>query len=245
MSTDPYRLSTPGGAVRYTIGHRSRVTRRMHLELDAAGDLRVIVPRAWSPSETHRLLERHAGRVRRFLDRARERRLPPLHYGDGGAHLYRGEALTLRLQHAAERPTLQRDGMDLLLRIRDPDSVGPERVRRLLRAWYDREARRLFRRRFDRLKARAPWAAERDPSLALRRMRRTWGSCRRDGVIRLNTHLVKAPVSCLDYVIAHELCHLRIMNHGPDFYALQERLWPDWRAARAHLREHGHRYTQQ
>lgn len=247
MSAGPYRLTLPGGAVRYTTGHRARVTRRMHLELDEAGDLRVIVPRGWSAAETHRLLERHAARVQRFLDGARKRRLPPLRYGDGGEHLYRGEPLTLRLrpQPAVTRPSLQLDGSTLLLLSSDPDSIDDERVRRMLFAWYGREARRLFQRRFERLRARTPWAAGRDLRLAQRRMTRTWGSCRRDGVIRLNTHLVKAPIPCLDYVIAHELCHLRVMNHGPDFYALQDRLWPDWRDARAHLRNHGHRYTQQ
>mgnify|MGYP006280536543 CR=1 FL=1 len=247
VNAGPYRLPLPGGVARYTIGHRPRVTRRMHLELDEAGELRVIVPRGWSVSETHRLLERHAARVQRYLDGARERRLPPLHYGDGGEHLYRGERLTLRLRRrpTATRPILRRDGDTLLLLTRDPGAIGTERVRRLLSAWYGRQARRLFRRRFERLRGRASWTAERDLELAQRRMTRTWGSCRRDGVIRLNTHLVKAPTPCLDYVIAHELCHLRVMNHGPDFYALQERLWPDWRDARAHLREHGHRYTQE
>lgn len=76
-------------------------------------------------------------------------------------------------------------------------------------------------------------------------MKRTWGTCNSKGLIRLNTHLVKAPQACLDYVISHELCHLKEMNHGPGFYRLQEAIWPDWRRYRQHLREHGNRYTQE
>jgi predicted metal-dependent hydrolase len=80
-------------------------------------------------------------------------------------------------------------------------------------------------------------------------MRRTWGTCRLlgdgRGVIRLNTHLVKAPPRCLDFVIGHELCHLQEMNHGPDFYRLQEAICPDWRDLRDELRERGHHYTQE
>ena len=76
-------------------------------------------------------------------------------------------------------------------------------------------------------------------------MKRTWGTCSREGVIRLNTHLVKAPPEALDYVIAHEVCHLREMNHGRAFYELQDGLYPDWKTQRQHLRDHGHQYTQE
>jgi predicted metal-dependent hydrolase len=245
MKSGPFEVATPEGRLRYTISHRPRVTRRMHLELDGQGDLRVVVPRAWSAAETHELLRRNARQVGRFLVRARKRRLPPLHYGDNGEHLLGGEPRILRLRAGTARPALRLDGDTLWLTVKRPADTGPEQVRRLLSAWYDREARRLFRERFDALRPRADWARDRDLQLCQRRMKRTWGSCSRRGVIRLNTHLVKAPVACLDYVIAHELCHLQVMNHGPDFYALQERLWPEWRTARAHLRTEGHRYTRE
>jgi predicted metal-dependent hydrolase len=73
-------------------------------------------------------------------------------------------------------------------------------------------------------------------------MKRTWGNCSSKGVIKLNTHLVKAPLSVLDSVIAHELCHLEEMNHGRAFYALLGRLNPDWREDRAKLQLEGNRY---
>jgi predicted metal-dependent hydrolase len=73
-------------------------------------------------------------------------------------------------------------------------------------------------------------------------MKRTWGNCSSRGVIKLNTHLIKAPFKVIDSVIAHELCHLREMNHGKAFYALLENLNPDWREDRARLLSEGNSY---
>ena len=78
--------------------------------------------------------------------------------------------------------------------------------------------------------------------LQVRRMRRTWGNCSSRGLIKLNVHLVKAPLQLIDSVIAHELCHLQEMHHGRAFYALLEGLNPDWRSHRTRLRTQGARY---
>jgi predicted metal-dependent hydrolase len=66
-------------------------------------------------------------------------------------------------------------------------------------------------------------------------MRGRWGSCTRPGVILLNTELARAPRYCIDYVITHELCHLKFPNHGSEFYRLLSRLMPDWRQRKKRL----------
>jgi hypothetical protein len=89
---------------------------------------------------------------------------------------------------------------------------------------------------------KASWVNGAKPPIRLRKMKRTWGSCSAQGNITLNTRLMKVPPRCIDYVIAHELCHLREMNHGKAFYALQDQLYPNWRVARSHLRDKAHVY---
>lgn len=77
------------------------------------------------------------------------------------------------------------------------------------------------------------------PLLRLSSARTRWGSCSRSGGIRLNWRLVHAPLDLVDYVLAHELAHLREMNHTPRFWSEVERLYTDWRGARQQLRRFG------
>src|SRR5882757_3617501 len=65
-----------------------------------------------------------------------------------------------------------------------------------------------------------------------------WGSCSSDGKIRLNWRLIHFPVHVIDYVVAHELAHLREMNHSARFWATVESIFPDFREARHTLKHH-------
>jgi predicted metal-dependent hydrolase len=75
--------------------------------------------------------------------------------------------------------------------------------------------------------------------IAIRGQRTRWGSCSSRGTLSFNWRLALAPPAVLDYVVVHELCHLREPNHSPRFWALVESRRPDWRRQREWLREHG------
>jgi len=66
-------------------------------------------------------------------------------------------------------------------------------------------------------------------------MQTQWGNCSPGGTITLSPHLVKAPRDCIDYVLLHELCHLKEHNHAPAFWGLLERVMPDWERHKARL----------
>jgi predicted metal-dependent hydrolase len=78
------------------------------------------------------------------------------------------------------------------------------------------------------LKLIAPYQSEHDHGFELRAMSKRWGSCTPKGKIFLNPLLVSATKDCIDYVIVHELCHLRFPNHSSSFYRLLSRIMPDW-----------------
>jgi predicted metal-dependent hydrolase len=75
--------------------------------------------------------------------------------------------------------------------------------------------------------------------IAIRGQRTRWGSCSSRGTLSFNWRLALAPLSVLDYVVVHELCHLRVPNHSPRFWALVAERRPGWRAERDWLRRHG------
>ena len=79
------------------------------------------------------------------------------------------------------------------------------------------------------------------PALTLSNARTQWGLCREDGQVRLNWRLIHLPLHLVDYVVAHELAHLREMNHSARFWAVVGALYPDYRQARSELRHCNHR----
>lgn len=111
----------------------------------------------------------------------------------------------------------------------------PAEVRKLLGKWFRGKAVEQFVRRVD---AWIPWSEKHRlprPSMKLLKMRRRWGSAGADGRISLNPELVHMPSRCIDYVVIHEICHLRHPNHGPQFQRLLTSLMPDWRSVKERL----------
>lgn len=233
-------LETLNGLLPYTITHRPRVTRRLHMELDEHGGLVVVAPRHWSKKHVSATLSLNTSRVERFLVSARKRQLKPLLYTNGELHYYLGERYPLSIQTMVGRKTTV-DIEENEIRI-DTRECHAEHIRAVLQIWYRKQALEVFSARLHTLAGRAGWVGDRPVPLKLRRMKRTWGNCSSRGVIKLNTHLIKAPLPVIDSVIAHELCHLREMNHGKAFYALLEQLNPNWRQDRLRLRSEGNLY---
>lgn len=233
-------LKTPNGALEYTISYRARLKKRLRLELDEHAGLVVVAPQHWSRQQIRATLAQNTSRVERFLANARARHLPPLLYESGEHHYFLGQQYPLVIEHvrAGEQAVLIDEGA---LRVAT-HILQPARVKSSLARWYQDQARTIFSQQLHAVAQRAPWAAGREIPLQLRRMKRTWGNCSSGGVIKLNTHLVKAPLAVIDGVIAHELCHLEEMNHGKAFYALLQRINPGWREDRARLRAEGHVY---
>jgi predicted metal-dependent hydrolase len=237
-----YSLQINDQVIAYEVVHRPRVTRRIHLEINDEGGLLVVAPKRMSRRAINRALQGKTGHVARFLQQARSKQqdLPALHYLNGEKHLLLGEKIPLVVdcQPDKREKVWKSDGQIYVLAA-EPTA---ENVRNLLTRWYRQLAAELFVRRLEYYSALAPWTAGQIPAMRLRRMKRTWGSCSSRGVITLNPHLVKAPPECIDYVVAHEICHLREHNHGRAFYALQEQLYPQWRAVKGLLNDRGHTF---
>jgi predicted metal-dependent hydrolase len=113
-----------------------------------------------------------------------------------------------------------------------------EHVESSIANWFRDRAMTIFSERYQSCtKLVAPYAIEHDTGFELRTMSKRWGSCTPNGRIFLNPLLVSAPKDCIDYVIVHELCHLRFPNHSSNFYKLLETILPDWNSRKNYLND--------
>ena len=117
-----------------------------------------------------------------------------------------------------------------------PRDAAAERIREAVQSWQQREARRVFAERAAHFAAQLGVRVRR---LSLSSAATRWGSASADGSVRLHWRLIEHPLATIDYVVGHELAHLREMNHGPRFWAIVESVVPDYRASRARLRAEG------
>ena len=107
-------------------------------------------------------------------------------------------------------------------------------LRSLLCDWYRRQARD---HRELRLRLLAPRLSVQPSSISIRAQKTRWGSCSSRGVISLNWRLMLVPGHLADYVLVHELCHLRHLDHSPAFWSLVASVLPEHRRLRAELRD--------
>lgn len=113
-----------------------------------------------------------------------------------------------------------------------PDATHP--ASDLLEKALREKARTVFA---ERLAVHAPLLGVAAPPLRLSSARTRWGSCSHRGGIALNWRLVLMPLAIVDYVVCHELAHLKEMNHSPRFWSVVEQLCPGWKARRLELRQ--------
>ena len=241
-------LRSRDGDIPYTL-RRSPAARRLRVTIHPERGMVVTLPptssRGWGRTggvvdgflrEREPWIRRHLARqaaARAVLD---ER--PAL--DDGRVIPYRGVPHRIRVIDAPPRTRssrVSRIGGD------DGDELLVERVARdqrptdlVLEAWFRERARAALLASIDR---HAAVLGVTPASVTIRDTTSRWGSCSRRGALSFGWRLVLAPPGALEAVAAHELCHLRVFGHGPQFWALLETRIPDYAAWRRWLRRHG------
>ena len=122
----------------------------------------------------------------------------------------------------------------LTLHVGLPHTAGADQIRDAVQAWLMRQAKRLFE---ERLNHYAPQLGVRWTRLALSSAGTRWGTAHSDGSIRLNWRLIHFRLPVIDYVVAHELSHLRVMDHSPRFWDTVRTVMPDYAQLRGQLKD--------
>ena len=242
------QLSHPRATRRITLGHAqvayafARSRRRTIGMLVGPEGLEVRAPRWVSVAEVESALREKADWIVRKLQESFERQTQlgatRIQWQDGCEVPYLGQPLRVVLDSS---PLLQRGSAQLeaeVLRIGLPQSADAVQIREAVQAWLMTRARALFT---ERLNHYAPLLGVQWQKLSLSSASTRWGSAGRgrDGVaaIRLNWRLIHHKREVIDYVVAHELSHLRVMDHSPRFWETVGSVMPDYAERRRVLRD--------
>ncbi|MBM3341835.1 MAG: M48 family metallopeptidase [Betaproteobacteria bacterium] len=221
-----------GRAVPYIL-HRSPGRRRISLSIDERG-LRVGAPPRASLREIESVLHAHASWVLRKLAFWDDRRAPVRRWESGEMVSYLGLPLQLAVAPGARRVALT----GTHLQICSPN-VATDAVSALAIHWLRGQALAHFLERIEHFRGRFTLEAV---TVKLSNARSRWGSCHVSGRISLNWRLIHMPPHLIDYVVVHELAHLREMNHSPRFWAVVGGVIADYAARRREIRREAHRY---
>jgi hypothetical protein len=239
-------LDTPGAPRprRILLGHdaldyRLRRARRRTIGFQIDDDgLTISAPRWVTVVEIESAIREKHRWIRRKLVEWRawreKRAVPEVAFAEGGVVPYLGGHVVLRLRPAASRAQLhptEEGPAELWLPLRSDSDEA--RIRDAVQAWLQNEARRILG---DRLAVLAERIDTKPASWRLSSARSQWGACTSDGRIRLNWRLVHFTLPVIDYVVAHELAHLKELNHGPRFWQAVASLLPGFEAARDEIK---------
>ena len=225
----PYRVER----VAIATGARRKISIRVH------PDSQVIVsaPHDAKRRDIHDAVMKRAKWISDSLQAFSEQRIHvrPRRYESGETQFYLGRRHVLKVAiDPIKKPQVKMDRGKLLVTLPDDKNTKSDRVKELVGQWYRTRAQHVFRARLEQLVPELPWV-DTAPEFRVLAMSKQWGSCSARGALMLNPHLVKAPRDCIDYVILHELCHIKEHNHSERFYRLLGRVMPEWRPVKQQL----------
>jgi predicted metal-dependent hydrolase len=156
-------------------------------------------------------------------------------YTNGEIHLFRGNNSKLEIEKSIKSFVRFSDS-NIQIGINSTDNSLA--VKRVLYNGYKNEAQKHFPELMSKVLREHEDQGFKPKGLIIRTMKRRWGSCSNKGIITLSTELIKLSDIYIEYVILHELCHLKQHNHGPKFYELLSDVFPDWKPVRKELKKY-------
>ena len=212
--------------------------KRRSLSIEVHPDLRVVVraPLRFPKRDIEDFVAARALWIAAQLEHFRSKPCMPLvpSYADGATHYYLGLPHRLRLDPAAPQG-VERDDDSLIIGGRAArDGLA---ARSALKQWYRKRADEQFKAILAECHLHPRFQRYPCPALQIRAMRTRWGSLGSRRGMTLNLVLIEAPRECIEFVVMHELCHLRYHDHGKGFYKLLDAVCPDWRARKRLLED--------
>ena len=229
------------GATRltYAIRRSARRKKTVAVTVDPAGSVVLVAPEDFATGRLDAVVRRKAPWIVRRLRGAQSHDPLPAEreFVSGESVLYLGRHYRLKVHPHGATETGGAKLRGGWLHVAAP--AGPDqtvRVREALITWFRRHA---ADRLPERVAAWHPRAGVPLPRVVIADQQKRWGSCDRNGTIRLNWRIIQAPMRLVDYVVVHELVHLRHRGHGRDYWQALGRVMPDYERRREDLRQRG------
>ena len=226
MQNQTLTLAT-GETISYLLERRPR--RTVGLKITENG-LVVHAPKRIFEFQLNQILQEKSGWILNKLSQREANQVEKIQWVDGEQLLYLGQDITLKLA-VANKKTIHFERNELL--VHAPAVSIHAGCGAAVLMWYKRTAILDFTRRVEVFAAKLGVAP---PPVAISNAQSRWGSCNSRGNVRLSWRLLQAPPHIINYVICHELAHLKQMNHSAKFYAVVEQLFPNYKAAEKELK---------
>lgn len=224
-----YTLTLPSGEqLDYQLERRQR--RTVGLKITATG-LIIHAPKRIAQSHLESLILQKADWISKKLASLSENKIPTVQWQDNEQLLLLGNTIRLSVQHDLRSKAVAYEPGVLQLAL--PNHHDTTTISRKVIQWYKKQALVDFARRLEIFSAKLGVAT---PKLFLSNAQSRWGSCNSKKEIRLNWRLFQAPPHIINYVICHELGHLKEMNHSAKFWAVVASIYPDYKAAEKELK---------
>lgn len=211
--------------------------RKISIQVTPDSNVTVRAPEDAGTSDIHDAVMKRAKWIVDSLQAfdAQKMYVQPRRYVSGEMMFYLGRRYVLKVEavsNHAQGVKLTRG--KLLVSLPEQLATNTDHIKAKVRQWYRKRAHHIFESRLNELLPQTRWVNQ-VPTFRILAMSKQWGSCSRQGTLMLNPHLVKAPRDCIDYVILHELCHIKEHNHSDRFYRLLTQQMPEWKQAKQQL----------
>jgi len=210
---------------------RSGKARRYILRIQPDGSARVTLPRRGSKGQAYAFAQRESGWIEKQLAKGRASAFAPQIWGEGTSFLFRGQPVPLQTNREAGR-----------IQFADQEIAHSPGVMVDVRRLVETHLRELANKELvPRTIELAKIHNVKVRSVVIRNQKSRWGSCSVRGTISLNWRLIQTPPLVVDYIIVHELMHLREMNHSARFWRHVAEAFPEYQAAERWLKQNGTR----
>ena len=227
--------------IEYTIKY-SRLASYIKIMVDAKDGVQVTAPLACDTKTISSIVQDKGTWILEKMDYLADLAGCPVPrlFVDGEQFFYLGNRFEFKVQASEQvrRREVIINGRQMLVKV--PRAVhlegGAEAVRAALVKWYRKQANLIIN---ERINLYTDMMSVEPAKIRIKEQKHRWGSCSGKGNLNFNWHLVMAPEHIIDYVVVHELCHLKRLDHSPVFWGLVEAILPDYQNRRSWLKQYG------